>query len=257
LKDIIEHGLFRYLFAEEDANDANFSALILAVEEFLAREKRSGDSSITRDLNPHGPATFKKLLEWVDEQANSDGKKDDPATLNRNHHRLTWKKLYRRLFRLVHESTGVLRRDESEGQPLPIVCADTSDPLIIDLFALATMPDMQRFIVATVFRQLIEARTGANAVQGLVYTITLDELNRFAPRGGRDPIPQLIETVASEMRSQGIILLGAQQQASTVSEKVIDNAAIKALGRTGSLAGLPPAARPVGGGRRQPDAPPS
>lgn len=37
------------------------------------------------------------------------------------------------------------------------------------------------------------------------------------------------------MRSQGIILLGAQQQASRVSEKVIENAAIRVLGRTGSL----------------------
>src|SRR5437588_12164275 len=41
--------------------------------------------------------------------------------------------------------------------------------------------------------------------------------------------------VAAEMRSQGIILLGAQQQASRVSEKVIENSAIRALGQTGSL----------------------
>ena len=63
----------------------------------------------------------------------------------------------------------------------------------------------------------------------------LDELNRFAPKGARDPITQLIEMVAAEMRSQGIILLGAQQQASRVSEKVIENSAIRALGQTGSL----------------------
>jgi DNA helicase HerA-like ATPase len=37
------------------------------------------------------------------------------------------------------------------------------------------------------------------------------------------------------MRSQGIILLGAQQQASQVSVKVIENAGIRVLGRTGSL----------------------
>ena len=41
--------------------------------------------------------------------------------------------------------------------------------------------------------------------------------------------------VAAEMRSQGIILLGAQQQASKVSERVIENAAIRVLGKTGSL----------------------
>ena len=37
------------------------------------------------------------------------------------------------------------------------------------------------------------------------------------------------------MRSQGVILLGAQQQASLVSPRVIENAAIRAVGRSGTL----------------------
>jgi DNA helicase HerA-like ATPase len=41
--------------------------------------------------------------------------------------------------------------------------------------------------------------------------------------------------VAAEMRSQGVILLGAQQQASLVSSRVIENAAIRAIGRSGTL----------------------
>jgi DNA helicase HerA-like ATPase len=64
------------------------------------------------------------------------------------------------------------------------------------------------------------------------YLFVLDELNRFAPRGSKDPITQLIETVAAELRSRGVILLGAQQQASLVSARVVDNAAIRVLGRT-------------------------
>jgi hypothetical protein len=91
------------------------------------------------------------------------------------------------------------------------------------------------FVVATIFRQLVEARTGRDVTGGLVYLVTLGELNRFAPEGARDPITQLIEMVAAEMCSQGIILLGAQQQASKVSEKIIENSVIRVLGRTGSL----------------------
>jgi DNA helicase HerA-like ATPase len=97
---------------------------------------------------------------------------------------------------------------------------------------------------------LVEQRTGPNASRGLVYLIVLDELNRFAPKGSRDPITRLIEQVAAEMRSQGIILLGAQQQASKVSETVIENAGIRAIGRSGTLElaqsvwrGLSPSAR--------------
>jgi hypothetical protein len=65
------------------------------------------------------------------------------------------------------------------------------------------------------------------------YVFLLDELNRFAPRGHSDPITQLIETIAAELRSRGVILLGAQQQASLVSARVVENAAIRVLGRTG------------------------
>src|SRR5580704_16543465 len=45
----------------------------------------------------------------------------------------------------------------------------------------------------------------------------------------------MIERVAAEMRSQGIILLGAQQEASRVSPRVIENSAIRVVGRSGTL----------------------
>jgi hypothetical protein len=233
LCDIVQRGLFLYLFAEADANDANFGALALDIESWLTRERVANDGSVTREVRTDAeqPQTFQQLLTWIGKQLE---KKEDNRAL-RSHHTATWKKLYRRLLKLLYESRGVLRREELDGRPLDLVHADTSDPLVVDLAALAGVPEMQRFVVATILRQLVEARTGTNAVQGLVYVVTLDELNRFAPRGARDPITQLVELVAAEMRSQGIILFGAQQQASKVSEKVIENAAIRVLGRSGGL----------------------
>jgi len=177
------------------------------------------------------PTTFRALLDWVDRKSGEE--KEEKKW--RNHHPSTWKKLYRRLLRLVYECRGVLRIDEQRGNPLVVTRTDTSDPLVIDLSTLAGKPEIQRFVVATIFRQLVDARTGPKAQAGLVYLVTLDELNRFAPRGASDAITKLIETVAAEMRSQGIILLGAQQQASKVSEKVIENAALRILGKTGTL----------------------
>jgi DNA helicase HerA-like ATPase len=76
---------------------------------------------------------------------------------------------------------------------------------------------------------------GTSAVPNLAYVIVMDELNRWAPRGANDAITRLIERVVTEMRSQGVILFGAQQQASQVSPKVIENCGIQALGRTGAL----------------------
>lgn len=233
LGDVVAAGLVTYLFAEADVQDANFSALVLDIEDWLTEERVENDGAIRRQLRRNGdrPNTFGTLLEWVRGQA----RLTDAVRALSGHHSGTWGKLARRLVKLVFESGGVLRRDDQQGNPLDLRRADTSGPIVIDLAALAAQPDLQRFVVATVFRQLVAARTGAGAVRGLVYVVMIDELNRFAPRGGRDPITQLIEMVASEMRSQGIILFGAQQQASKVSEKVIENAGIRALGKSGSL----------------------
>jgi hypothetical protein len=199
------------------------------IESLLTDEQPANGGNVTRSLrNMDGlTANFQGLLDWVNAQIQ--------ANTLRNHHPGTWRKLHRRLLKIVYESGGVLRRYDQQGNPLDLCKTDTSDPIVIDLAALAGQPELQRFVVATIFRQLVEARTGSNAVNGLVYLITIDELNRFAPRGARDPITQLIETVAAEMRSQGIILLGAQQQASKVSEKIIENSAIRVMGKTGSL----------------------
>jgi hypothetical protein len=232
LSEIIKENLFSYLFAEVDANDANFGALVLDIESWLTHVKTNNDGTISRSLNgtEGAPQTFRQLLDWVDKQGGIE-----KNTKWSNHHTATWKKFYRRLLKLVYECQGVLRIDEPQGKPLDVKRTQTSDPQVIDLFTLAGKPEIQRFVVATILRQLVEARTGTNAIKGLVYLVTLDELNRFAPRGANDAITRLIETVASEMRSQGIILFGAQQQASKVSEKVIENAALRVLGRTGTI----------------------
>ncbi len=230
LSDIITQGLFSYLFAEVDANDSNFSALVMDIESWLTTESTANDGTVMRSLREvENITTFRTLLDWVDNGAESK------EARWRNHHPSTWKKLYRRLLKLVYECRGVLRIDDQVGNPLQVTRSDTIDPLVIDLSSLAGKPEIQRFVVATILRQLVEARTGAKAQPGLIYLVALDELNRFAPRGATDAITRLIENVAAEMRSQGIILLGAQQQASKVSEKVIENAALRVLGRTGTL----------------------
>lgn len=228
LANIIQQGLFSYLFADDDSINDNFRALSLDLEAFLTNERVENDGNITLSLQQGRPATFQALLNWLDNEENRE--ENFPS-----HHLATWRKLRRKLGLLINEGNGVLRRDDHNGHPLNLGRQDNSDPIVVDLNSLAKVPSLQRFVVATIFQQLVNERTGIHRVNGLVYLVSLDELNRFAPRGSKDPITKLIETVAAEMRSQGIILLGAQQQASKVSDKVIENASIRVLGRSGSL----------------------
>lgn len=224
LSDVIEQRLFRFLFSEEDVYEPNFGGLVGELEEWLTNETLAGPKLRTKD---DAPQTFQNLLDWFKERK---GEKEFFS----DSHPGTKGKLLRRLKYVVQEGDGVLRRIDPKGNPLVVPLVGTDGPVVIDLFGIHRTPSLQRFVVAAVFHRIIEYRSGKQ-VPGLRYLITLDELNRFAPKGSSDPITQQIEMVASEMRSQGVILLGAQQQASLVSPRVIENAAVRALGRSGML----------------------
>lgn len=230
LADIIEAGLFSYLFADTDIEDPNFGTVVRDIEAQLTREQVGKDGTPLRMLRSDSgiPQTFEELKSWIEQHAQG-------MTKSGPHHLATWGKLWRRYLRLLLEGDGVLRRNDRRGRPLRLTASETCDPTVVDLHSLGNMPALQRFVVAAIFQQLIEQRTGRNQIEGLRYLVAVDELNRFAPRGAKDPITELLERVAAEMRSQGIILLGAQQQASKVSDKVIENAGIRVLGRSGTL----------------------
>jgi uncharacterized protein len=219
LADIIRQGLFRFLFADDDIGNVNFSALAGAVEVRL-----TDDLHGLLTLRSDAPQTFNDLLQWL--------KTVDKVEIG-DPHPGTRASLVRRLQGMLQDSDGVLRRSEKTGTPLVMPGSEPKGPLVIDLCG-AKDEKIKRFIVASVFHQLIEKRSG-NAVEGLRYLVTLDELNRFAPKNGSDAITEIIERVAAEMRSQGIILLGAQQEASRVRPRVIENCGIRAVGRSGTL----------------------
>jgi hypothetical protein len=251
LEDLVERNLFQYIFAEDDREDENFAGLLSTIERKLARD-RIQYGRVVPQLREEAPfRTLQELTDWVADQL-EDGSPD-----LRPHHTGTITKLHRRLLRIMHSGSGVLRIEERRGHPLDITATETVPPRVVDIAAIGDA-GLQRFVVGAIVRQIADARVGPHAVRGLRYLVMLDELNRWAPRGGRDPITKLIERVAAEMRSQGVVLLGAQQQASTVSEKVIEAAAIRMLGRTGSLEleqtvwkSVPPAFRRIVTGLRK------
>ena len=220
LSDVIEQRLFPFLFSDDDVYDPNFGGLVGELEDHLTDEY-TGEPRLRKGA----PGTFEELLTWF--RSGADGLPTDS-------HRGTKQKLLRRLKYIVMEGDGVLRRTDPTGNPLTIPSVGQESPFVIDLYGLHGTPSLQRFVVAAVFHQIQQTQS-AKQVPNLKYLITLDELNRFAPKDSSDPITQKLETVASEGRSQGIILLGAQQQASLVKPRVIENAAVRAVGRSGTL----------------------
>lgn len=224
LSDIIEQRLFKYLFSEDEIGTANLGGLVGEVEEWLTSGPPEAPTLRTTD---NAPQTFQALLDWFKKHKNDKDFFGDFLVATKG-------SFFRRLKYVVQEGDGVLRRDDPKGHPLAIPASGIESPIVIDLYGIHRTPSLQRFVVAAVLEQIRQTQS-AKQVPNLKYLITLDELNRFAPKDSSDSITQMLELVASEGRSQGIILFGAQQQASLVKSRVIENAAVRAIGRSGTL----------------------
>jgi len=224
LADVIERGLFKYLFSEDDIGTANLGGLVGEVEEWLTDGTPDDPKLRTSD---GAPQTFQKMLDWFKD------KKADKAFFG-DFLAGTKSSFYRRLKYIVQEGDGVLRRNDPRGHPLAIPSMGQESPIVVDLHGLHRTPSLQRFVVAAAFEQ-IQRTQSAKQVPNLKYLITLDELNHFAPKNSSDAITEKLEYVASQGRSQGIILFGAQQQASLLKMRLIENCSIRAVGRSGTL----------------------
>lgn len=238
LEDLMSRGLFNYLFNDSDREDDNFALLVSDIERLLIEERRSNDGRVQRGLRPDAVAkSFEELFAWFEQNLRRDdeggAQVDQPfSRLEAVHHGGTIRRFYRRLRRVAYESSGIFRLGRTGSHPLELTSVDPGTPVVVDINGLVDK-HLQRFVVAALLKQAVDAQTGPGSIAGMHYLFLIDELNRFAPKGARDPITQLVETVAAELRSRGVILLGAQQQASLVSPRVVENAAIRILGRTG------------------------
>jgi hypothetical protein len=258
LRDIVDFGLFDLLFSEETRANDNLVTLInflghrlsvgrakalsflermgeapgpeLAARRQLTDTLERGFNS-KNDLADGAPVlTFQDLLNYIELKAQPKEKDVDDAALS-NMSNSTIQALWRRLARVLGPSSGVLRREDLDGAPLALATMQ-EDVSVIDLQSIHDQ-QLQRFVIASALNQLVQWRSGAHAARHETFLVVIDELNRYAPRGASDAITKLFEYVASQMRSRGIILFGAQQQGSRVSEVVIENSQTRVLGRSG------------------------
>lgn len=258
LKDIIDFGLFDLLFSEEARANDNLVTLInwlshrlstgrtkaLSLDERLggqpdarhAARRQLTDANekafnARNDLKNGMPLlTFQDLLDYIEQKAQPESKELDDDSL-RSMSNSTIQALWRRLARVLGPNSGLLRRDDVEGSPLALATAP-EDVTVIDIQSI-TDAHLQRFVIASALNQLVQWRSGPHAARHETFLVVIDELNRYAPRGASDAITKLFEYVASQMRSRGIILFGAQQQGSRVSDVVIENSQTRVLGRSG------------------------
>jgi hypothetical protein len=99
---------------------------------------------------------------------------------------------------------------------------------VVDIHALHDRA--KRFVVGAVLRRLFEEKESLGTSRPLVFVV-LDELNKYAPREGGSPIKEVLLDISERGRSLGIVLVGAQQTASEVEGRIVQNAALRVVGR--------------------------
>lgn len=234
LRDVLEWGVEKYLLSGEARTNELLIGVLADAFDYIS--DRSTSTLSGRTLNSANDAavlTFRQLVDWIAAGALKSEPDAEPHYLvARQHDRATIKAAARRLNNILAEAKGVLVEAAAGGSPPEITRSATCDPIVIDIADLDG--GIQRFIVAAIIERVKRHRE-RNAERPQRYLIVLDELNRFAPKGGTDDVSKLFEHVAAQLRSQGILLFGAQQKASSVSTIVWENAATKVLGRTGAV----------------------
>jgi hypothetical protein len=232
LKDVIEWGVEKYLFSVETRSHELMQGVLEDAFQYISKSSAGAPSGRTLD-GSRGVSTFRELAQWlIDATVKVGDDEDSHYLIKRQHDRSTIKATARRLNNILAGARGVLKTDSASGDPPQVASEGTCDPIVIDIDGLESAP--QRFVVASVIERIKQHRE-KHAGRRQRYIVVLDELNRFAPRGSSDEVSKLFEYVAAQLRSQGVILFGAQQKASSVAPLVWENAATKALGRTGAV----------------------
>lgn len=132
----------------------------------------------------------------------------------------------RRLQSAAHRLRGLVR---SDAMAIPRGEAAQNEPPVAVVHLTRLHDFAQRFVVGTLLSQTFAAKE--RGTRDPIEFVVLDELNKYAPREGSSPIKETLIDIAQRGRSLGVILVGAQQQASLVAPEVTQNAAVRITGR--------------------------
>jgi hypothetical protein len=132
----------------------------------------------------------------------------------------------RRLESAARRLRGLIRAD---AEPIPRGADAGGEPPVAVVHLAALHEFAQRFVVGTLLAQTFGDKEAGT--RDPIEFVVLDELNKYAPREGDSPIKDTLIDIAQRGRSLGVILVGAQQQASLVAPEVTQNAAIRIAGR--------------------------
>ena len=171
---------------------------------------------------------MREIMEYLN-TADDDGKK--PQTWN-DHHRFTILKAKNRISNLTNKCGGLLARNLVNYGALPRCDGTFADRelRVIDI-ANCNTTVQELLVSATIQRVWERAERSELGVEKVI--IFVDELNKYAPGGGRGGLRDTLVDIAARGRHLNVVLFGAEQFRSKVDDEVVGNAATSFYGRIG------------------------
>ena len=221
LREFAEQGLFRFLFADAGQGASQLEFLVERISHILQREVRQNPGE---ELVVFGERI--RSLEHLADILAAAVDNDDNAWFGRAAAG-TQQALVRRLQAAVRYIEPLVRA-KVENPEKHRFDYTTRQVTVVDIHKLHSRA--KSFVVGAVLNTLFEAKEAKASPFPRVYVV-LDELNKYAPRQGWNPIKDILLDVAERGRSLGIVLVGAEQTASEVEDRIVSNAAFRVTGR--------------------------
>ncbi len=237
LHEFCLRGYVRYLFADADRDSGQIGDL---VEVVANRLKRAAETTPFHDpegnVEVEGVAcdSLEDLVTQVERNLVGDDEDDEGhgrwmASAYRAAAPGTVRAFLRRLeagARLVQPFV----RGAGFGEPESHRIRFDQQVTVVDLHRLHDRA--QRFVVGVLLSRVMQEHESAAGAERLSpFFVVVDELNKYAPREGRSPIKETLLDIAERGRSLGVILIGAQQTASEVEQRIVANASFRVVGR--------------------------
>ena len=233
LREFCERGYLPFLFADADPEQSQLTNVIDSVAAQLRKAvlDPGHPSGASVRIGGMDRRTFGELVDAIEEQTDPEeggqwaGHGQSAAAVG------TVRAFMRRLRATARHVGHLLRGDEFAHVDAAAHGVDLSRQVtVVDIHNLHDRA--QRFVVGVLLHEQVEAREsrrGADRPPPLF--VVVDELNKYAPRDGRSPIKELLLDIAERGRSLGVILLGAQQTASEVEQRVVSQSSFRVAGR--------------------------
>ena len=222
LLEFAQRDLLRHMLIDTDQSGVLEFALDRVVETLRDAAAGSEGPGLVVPVREGAPRRLADLTELVDFLAKEAS--DTKSEWFENVAVGTRRALVRRL-KAVCPQIAALIGDEGSFDPF------ASQMNVVDIHNLTDRA--RTFVLGSVLKTVFYARECMGERFPTTY-LMVDELNKYAPREGGGAIREMLLDLAERGRSLRMVLVGAEQTASQVEERVVGNSALRVVGRVES-----------------------